>query len=532
MKEVVLPPVVAELAWSLENDEAALAISRPQVMHFIEISKGQKIKPHDVLYASTSLLNKLTNKYREVLTGILLDEIRVGGRKHVILNTTGFLVSNLISSGFDRNFLIDCVEDQLLTKEITENAWDVVKQFTRQFSLTKKKFKVIYLVNRPLADILKVDSDWSIVEEEQLPEHAKKQIKDWGEVRPADMVIAQSEVAAADPFSATVQAFLALDQAKAITVLQVEQEENRHSDFSYVYLAKSARSGTALRMYHDVPGVKKVDSIVSGHSRRSSQKIISNLQKSFSESSRERIARAMATANVISESRQDEVSLISLWSTIEILLGDPPDFDSRISHFLKLLVPLVVVRYHRRIFAALHDQITVTYPKSFQAIVRKLKIETTGTSHTLFAKLMLLPEHEALRMEVIGLLGENPLLRHRLGRVQGQYRTPREALKTVQGHASRVEWHLNRIYRTRNTLVHAGENPPYTESLVQNTLEYFRSAVLNIIRVGSKSPCDADLDQVIAEIGFDWAIVQRHLTANQKESEFSNELVTAVFKEL
>ena len=235
-----------------------------------------------------------------------------------------------------------------------------------------------------------------------------------------------------------------------------------------------------------------------------SRNLASRIYKNFDNGSKERITRALSTGSLAADSLQNDIVLTSLWAGLEVLLGDPPEQEARISHFVRSLTPCVCIRYHRRSIVAVHDYLTVRYRSKLQVLIGKANFDTDSDHHTQMTKIICMNEHEAILKEIFELISDDPLATHRLFRLWKSYKSPRDKHKTISQHYQRVEWQINRIYRVRNSLVHAGRSPSYTDSLSLNTLEYLRTAIVNIARISSKHGGDANLDQAIAEVGFEW----------------------------
>lgn len=171
------------------------------------------------------------------------------------------------------------------------------------------------------------------------------------------------------------------------------------------------------------------------------------------------------------------------------------------------------------------------YRKKLSSILGKVGHSLRSNSHTIFAKLLTLRINDDLARELFALTADDPLLTHRIWRLYRHYGEPKEALKKIGGHDERIRWQLNRLYRVRNSLVHAGRSPAYTDTLVLNALEYLRSAVMTIVRVSTKTGASSDLDQCIAEIGFEWRAMVDLLEA-RKGQQFDEDLAHEIFSAL
>ena len=73
------------------------------------------------------------------------------------------------------------------------------------------------------------------------------------------------------------------------------------------------------------------------------------------------------------------------------------------------------------------------------------------------------------------------LLRHRMYRLHVMMEKPSEVMKHLKRHAEKLKWHIDRIYRTRNMIVHAGVSPQYLETLLENIHSYYDILITRLI---------------------------------------------------
>jgi hypothetical protein len=84
-------------------------------------------------------------------------------------------------------------------------------------------------------------------------------------------------------------------------------------------------------------------------------------------------------------------------------------------------------------------------------------------------------------------LGDFELLRYRLFRLYEIFSDPVKLIKQIEEHQQRVDWQLRRIYRARNSIVHRGSKPVFSNQIVDNAHEYLDQAIAMTIEV-SKGP--------------------------------------------
>lgn len=79
-----------------------------------------------------------------------------------------------------------------------------------------------------------------------------------------------------------------------------------------------------------------------------------------------------------------------------------------------------------------------------------------------------------------------------------------------------------------NSLVHAGKAPQYADTLVANSLDYFRSCLTNLTLMASKHTQPADLDLTISEISLEWSLLTKRLN-DRGSKPFDDDLAYRVF---
>jgi hypothetical protein len=184
------------------------------------------------------------------------------------------------------------------------------------------------------------------------------------------------------------------------------------------------------------------------------------------------------------------------------------------------LIPCICLRHIRRQLIAVCEELLVIYRRGFSALIKK---ETGGyDQHTAFAALLLLSENSHLRDELLELCKDNPLALHRLWKLNRDLSSPKELSKTIAEHESRVSWQVDRIYRCRNNLVHAGRVPSFLESVISNLVEYYQAAITTVVRRAPRDGSGAgDIDQIVAEIGIQYTIYKRYFGAARNADSLS-----------
>jgi hypothetical protein len=195
----------------------------------------------------------------------------------------------------------------------------------------------------------------------------------------------------------------------------------------------------------------------------------------------ERLLNAIELLSLASSSSDSRVRLINSWSSIEVLAGGH-EGQTTLERVSSIIVPLVISRHIGRTvrYLAIETQrlgvlvgknnYGVGFARSTSRFVAPA--EMLGT---LSAPLNSEPIRDLLKF------AEHPLLRYRIYRSWETLHDPKKTLAMLMYSKKRLEWHIARIYRARNLLVHQGVESPFLVPLLDNLQNYVSMAVQRLI---------------------------------------------------
>lgn len=417
------------------------------------------------------------------------------------------------------------VNQRFFSDIITKPTPIIVKKFINSITADRRYYKVVCPIEPRLAKFLGLTGAMEVITFRDLPLHVRKFFQSEEEFTDKDLYLYE-DTFAPDSYKAASDISSSLAGLSAFTILSDRAIPFQTKSVFYVF-PRRGRAGQSVSIHHSERDAASAKSM-TGRRLKALTKVPRQLDESFEGRSRERIQNALSTAAIGFASPVPETQLISFWSAFEVLMSDPKPNDTRITHFIRYLVPCISHKYHRRIFAAMHDYLTVSYRRRYQEIIRKVDENNFSDQHTKFAKLIVLPKYHDFRCDILSLASNDPLALHRLYRLEIYYGKPSSCRSTMIDHAQRVEWQLHRIYRTRNNLVHSGRSPDYMESLIRNAIDYFRSTIFAIARKGSERAGVRDLDQIISEVCIDHEMQLAKLKG-LTEDLFDDQLVQQTF---
>lgn len=202
----------------------------------------------------------------------------------------------------------------------------------------------------------------------------------------------------------------------------------------------------------------------------------------------ERLLAAIEFLSLASSSSDPRVRLINSWSSIETLSGGH-EGQTTLERVSSLVVPLVISRHVGRTtrYLAIETQrfgshignsdYGVGFPQSTSKFVAPTEMLKTLAS----------PKNSQSICDLLKF-AENPLLRYRIYRSWETMHNPKKLSATLEISKKRLRWHIARIYRARNLLVHQGVESPYLVPLLDNLQNYISMAVQRLIHELKRHP--------------------------------------------
>ena len=135
------------------------------------------------------------------------------------------------------------------------------------------------------------------------------------------------------------------------------------------------------------------------------------------------------------------------------------------------------------------------------------------------AKLLLLHEQQELRKDICTKLTNYPLVRSRIMQLNEKYGTKKGMLEDVERFSQRVKWHLRRLYRTRNAIIHSGEEPENLKFLGEHLHSYVDQLLLEIAIDLSMDRGLCTIDNVLIDISFSLENIIMMLKTKEKFNE-------------
>ena len=190
---------------------------------------------------------------------------------------------------------------------------------------------------------------------------------------------------------------------------------------------------------------------------------------------------------------------LNLWSSLEVLAQEQ-DSSNKLGPVLDLVVPILkkdyLVTQIHELNKALRDNLS---SGDYQYIYDKIAIEGCEKKKTFY--LIYLDRYSELRNELFEKLNSVPLLRSRICQLSSATST-KKLNATVSGYAQRIKWHMYRMYRTRNAIVHSGDVPNNLKYLGEHLHSYLDATANEfIVKLSGEIPFSTRED-IITDLNF------------------------------
>lgn len=190
---------------------------------------------------------------------------------------------------------------------------------------------------------------------------------------------------------------------------------------------------------------------------------------------------------------------LNLWAAIEVLCR-PKNKGNKFEYVSKIVLPILKKNYLPSIINNIVDCIKDNLSEEAYNEVINL-VGEVGCSNKKIFYLLLLPKYQDERKRVYEILANYPVLRSRVA-VIAELNTTKKIKEFIDKYAQRITWHLYRMYRTRNAIIHSGEVPQNIKYLGEHLHSYVDSTLTEfIVKLSGDIPFDST-NNVITDIKF------------------------------
>lgn len=243
------------------------------------------------------------------------------------------------------------------------------------------------------------------------------------------------------------------------------------------------------------------------------EKIITSLLSFASFKDFGAVEKMIINHNTALESPENANSFLNLWSVLEIA-GVSGRNDAKINEILDAVIPVLKKNYARNIFKTLHSYIKANIPdEDYMTLFSGITEEGRKILQT--ACLIVLAKYHDVREKAIHLLEDYPLVRYRmLALSSGIFSNKSKFLEELIRYGQRLRWHIQRLYRTRNSITHSGDVPGNIKLLSEHLHDYADELIMTIIYKLARKKSLATISNVIIDAQVFIGKIQREYKCN------------------
>ena len=221
-----------------------------------------------------------------------------------------------------------------------------------------------------------------------------------------------------------------------------------------------------------------------------------------------------------------ENGFLNLWSIMEIICVTKPE-SSKIEQVKSVAIPILKAGYLSTLFCDITNNLKKAISKDeFEKLLND--IPDGNVDYEKIAYLILIPTYSSKLDSFVDCLVNYPVLRSRMLNLHDNFQTRNELYNLTNRYAQRITWHLYRIYRARNSIVHTGKRPTDLKDLGEHLHTYVDSLVDEIVvKLSVGSLCH--LSNVIVDLELQQEIRDEYFKKSEPIDSKSIELIFSQF---
>ena len=198
-----------------------------------------------------------------------------------------------------------------------------------------------------------------------------------------------------------------------------------------------------------------------------------------------RIVKAIDLHNSSMTMNSYQNSFLCLWTALEVLC-EREDNRSLIYSICPVVTNALELRYLTNVLNDIENSLNKKHISYSKLLSSKREGDKPADR---FAELVFSSDKEAEFNLLLKLLKGSPLLINRLWKLRDEGKDSKKLVKRIESYGERVGWHVKRMYRTRNRIVHAGDTPQYLESLGEHLHMYLDEFIQELLAQLTNKGC-------------------------------------------
>lgn len=485
--------VLDELTWSIKNDPVAKKLLDADVAFYI--LRGEKISREQQLLRLEVLLNTINpQRYHAACEVRLKDAIKRDAKGDIEVTTRNY-VTNMLNFGISKEFLFESTKKFFFNSAKTISDLAQIEEFFQILEPKIHSFDVYFKSNVSIHEIKDSNPAFSIRVLSELPADVADNIKDGSfSCGEGECYIVISRVRAPDRISAYAKAEQRLDTVSDLLVFYTHKKTLNWSISALVQ--QKCCETDITEVTRPLNAMAKGRNFRSDYAAARLNTLIQNV--SLSGGSFRKFNQVVDLHGMALASEVPSNQLLNLWIALETIVPNSRGGKTTVQRISSAVMPFILEGYVRRLVVNLTKDLYRWSRRRTGELLSRTPGEGKSTAKVL--RMLVLQECADLREDFYKDLHDFPLLRQRIRSLSDKLASPKSVVAMLEQHRQKVEWQLRRIYRTRNSVVHAGSEPEYTPVLIENCHDYLDVVLNAVIRLSCQEYSIASLEQAF-ELG-------------------------------
>lgn len=486
VKKGALKSVIEELRWAIDTDPVAKKIlAERQTESFVnEINDSTTLdKLSQILEIFYS---NLQHEYLPRLKQCVSDLVKRNKDKLKLEDASRLLITQLKNIGYTNEYIASKSKDFFFNPNNAVENQSVIDDFLNIFDGDKSSFVVYHRGNRLFRVVQAVMKDMRCDVSNVLDINSNdKAVLDFSkEFEPTNDFYVKIPLLSLDAYAARNESVRIIELVSNLLSFYHHKNTLSYSDSC---LVKNEKTGEYSIVESPIKGILKCKDLRIGSASFFFNKSVRALY--MEEDSMDRLSRSLRLHRNAVLSDNPENQFVDIFTAIEVLIPKKADIGSdRIVQIRETLLPYICLDYFNKLIDSVGQSIQKWKGKAaYNSLIATIS-EGESDIDKLCA-LLSLDKYDAERKKLY-LDATNDkflLLRHRISKLNRIMKSPKEVHSFLEKHELRLRWHIDRIYRTRNVIVHTGYSPVYLETLVENIHAYYDILVKALIADNSVS---------------------------------------------
>ena len=431
-----------------------------------------KISKYTEAAAYICEISRSNNIYLTTTYDLLIDNIFAETSEYnnwnAIYLLTRTLATELVNGGYSAEYITEELKNAFLDREkVVQCEEQLLVDFFNKFTFERKSYQVVFGINAETARILKYFKEINV----KTPSNdikKKLNLKHRGDCIVEVVVENVDKHQAANAAYGYINTIIGLHRIsqhhKPIYIKPIAQVNE--IDEEYIVI-----STKIIKMGNNI--------LLRANNENQIQSYFFDKQLLNKIDPPETFFRAVSLHNNALDSKEPTNQLLDLWTAVETLIGFRSGDEDKINVVCDILTSILNRTYLYSHITQLHKDIMAVCGKNGEDTLSSIAGEEQPVWK--LAKILSVKDCQEDYDKLYHLCEEYPLLQYRMEYFSKKVFVNSESVyKELVRHKAKLRWHIMRIYRNRNMIVHNGEYMPYLNVILGN-LHYYIDAMFDLL---------------------------------------------------